>query len=133
MIKQKESGAHLYIVESGQLDCFKKFDNENTPRLLKTYQPGESFGELALLYNTPRAASIQSKTNTILFCLDRECFNDIVKEAAMKKRQKYEEFLSKVDLLLSMDPYEKSKIADALQIVKFQKGDYVLKEVALQL
>ena len=47
--------------------------------------------------------------------------------------KKYEEFLSKVDLLLSMDPYEKSKIADALQIVKFQKGDYVLKEVALQL
>ena len=38
---------------------------------LKVYYPGESFGELALLYNAPRAASIQSKTESILFALDR--------------------------------------------------------------
>jgi cAMP-dependent protein kinase regulator len=44
---------------------------------------GEAFGELALLYNAPRAASIKAKTDSVLFSLDRETFNNIVKEAAM--------------------------------------------------
>lgn len=43
--------------------------------------PGDSFGELALLYNAPRAASIRAKTNCTLWALDRETFNNIVKEA----------------------------------------------------
>jgi len=47
---------------------------------------GESFGELALLYNAPRAASIKAKTNCVLFGLDRDCFNHIVKDAACRKR-----------------------------------------------
>lgn len=65
----------------------------------KVYEPGESFGELALLYNAPRAATIISKTDSILFSLDRLTFTHIVKDAASKKRQQYEQFLSKVEVL----------------------------------
>lgn len=96
---------------------------------MKVYYPGESFGELALLYNAPRAATIKAKTDVVLFSLDRECFNGIVKDAAVKKREKYDEFLSKVDLLSTMDAYERSKIADALKPVRVGKGEYVVKEV----
>lgn len=109
VIKQGEDGDVLYVVDQGALDCFKKFTKEQPePTWLKTYQPGESFGELALLYNAPRAASIQAKTDCVLFALDRDTFNNIVKEAAVNKRNKYEEFLAKVDLLKGMDPYERS-------------------------
>ena len=96
---------------------------------MKTYQPGESFGELALLYNCARAASIKAKTNCILFALDRECFNHIVKDAASKKRERYDNFLKNIELLQTMDPYERSKIADALKTIKYKKGDYVIKQV----
>lgn len=47
---------------------------------MKTYVPGEAFGELALLYNAPRAASIIAKTDAVLFSLDRQTFNNIVKD-----------------------------------------------------
>jgi len=50
---------------------------------LKTYVPGESFGELALLYNAPRAATIIAKEESILWCLDRATFGNIVKDAAV--------------------------------------------------
>lgn len=69
----------MFVVDSGELDCFKKFDDSDEPKHLKVYGPGESFGELALLYNAPRAATIISKTDSTLFSLDRDTFNNIVK------------------------------------------------------
>jgi cAMP-dependent protein kinase regulator len=66
MLPSKEDGKKHIIVDT----------------YLKTYEPGESFGELALLYNAPRAASIKAKTSTNLYELDRETFNNIVKDAA---------------------------------------------------
>lgn len=47
----------------------------------------------------------------------------------MKKREKYEEFLKKVDLLQSMDPYERVKIGDAVKTEIFKKGDFIVKQV----
>jgi cAMP-dependent protein kinase regulator len=58
VIKQGEDGDNLYVVDKGDLDCYKRFSKDAENTYLKTYKPGESFGELALLYNAPRAASI---------------------------------------------------------------------------
>jgi len=67
------------MVEKGQLSCYKRLkatDEEDT--FLQFYNPGEIFGELALLYNAPRAASIYSVGESLCYALDRECFNNIV-------------------------------------------------------
>jgi cAMP-dependent protein kinase regulator len=45
------------------------------------------FGELALLYNVPRAATIISDDDCLLWKLDRYVFNHIVKDAARLKRE----------------------------------------------
>ena len=60
VIKEGEKGAVLYVVEEGLLSCHKKFDEHD--KFLKNYQPGESFGELAPLYNAPRAATIKAES-----------------------------------------------------------------------
>jgi cAMP-dependent protein kinase regulator len=54
-----------------------------------------------------------------LYELDRETFNNIVKDAAQNKREKYEEFLGKVPLLNGMDTYERAKIADCIKETTF--------------
>ena len=64
VITQGDEGDVLYLVESGELDCEKVFKAGDKPTYLKTYKPGESFGELALLYNAPRAATIRAKTDS---------------------------------------------------------------------
>jgi len=66
--------------------------------MVKKYESGENFGELALLYNAPRAATIISDSDSILYGLDRETFNFIVKESAVNKRNKYEDFLNSVEV-----------------------------------
>jgi len=128
VIKQGDNGDNLYVVDSGKLACYKLFPNNTERTFLKNYEAGESFGELALLYNAPRAATIQAVENSVLFALDRETFNHIVKDSTMKKREEYEKFLQSLELLSNMDAYERSKIADAAKRVKIPAGEYIVKQ-----
>ena len=81
-------------------------DGSQKEKFLKTYGEGEVFGELALLYNAPRAASIQAKTDSLLYGLNRETFNSIVRESAIRRKGNYEVFLKSVPLLENMDSDE---------------------------
>lgn len=82
IISQGEDGDCMYVLESGSLLCSKIFKGQTEPTNLKTYVPGEGFGELALLYNAPRAATINAVEDSIVWRLDRDTFNHIVKDAA---------------------------------------------------
>lgn len=128
VIVQGEDGNELYIVSSGQLNCFKRFPNKTEDTFLKTYEPGEYFGELALLYNAPRAASITAKVDSLCYSLDRECFNLIVKEAMIKNREKYDTFLSNIQILHNLDAYERNKLGDILTIDTYEPGQTIIKE-----
>ena len=73
VIEQGTDGDDLYVVEEGTLECTKVFvsgyncqSGSTEPKFLKNYEPGEAFGELALLYNAPRAATIKAKTPSII-------------------------------------------------------------------
>lgn len=75
IIVQGEAGDCLFLITSGTLRCTKVFPGSTSQTFLKTYQPGEVFGELSLLYNTPRAATITANDECVLYKLDRETFN----------------------------------------------------------
>jgi len=128
VITEGEDGDCLYIVDKGKLSCTKVFKGNTEPTFLKHYEPGDAFGELALLYNCPRAATIKADTESELWMLDRATFNHIVKDAAAQKREKYEEFLGKVKILSSMEPYERSKLGDAIKEEVFEAGQFVIQE-----
>ena len=128
VIKQGDDGGELFLVGEGTLKCEKLFPGNEAPTFLKKYQIGEVFGELSLMYNAPRAASIISEGESVCFSLDRDTFNNIVKGAAMKRRNLFEDFLSKIEILSDLENYEKSKICDCLVTENFVKGDYIIKE-----
>jgi len=135
IILEGDYGNCLYLIEEGELECYKKFitikNNKKTTieKLVKIYSSSEIFGELSLLYNSPRAATVKVKSDkSILWKLDRETFNYIVRDRAIKRRERYEKFLNNVEIFSTMDPYEILQICDALISLTFNKGEYVIKE-----
>jgi len=126
VITEGEDGDYLFVIAKGSLDCIKNINGED--KVVKTCVPGDVFGELALLYNCPRAASCVVKEPLIAWQLDRESFNHIVKEASVKRRNRYDNFLKSVTLLKSVDAYERSQISDALKAETFRQGESIVKQ-----
>lgn len=128
VIVQGDNGDCIYVLDEGKMECYKQFKKDQEGKLLKEYSPGDSFGELALLYNAPRAATVKAAADSIVWSLDRPTFNHIVKDAAQKKREHYMEVLKKVEILSTIEQYELMQISDALRSAVYQKGDYIIKE-----
>jgi len=126
LIKQGDDGDCLYVVEEGQMNCFKNIDGED--KKVKECKAGDAFGELALLYNCPRAATVTAHERCVLWQLDRESFNHIVKDASAKRRSVYEEFLKGVPILQTMEAYERTTMCDALVTKSYAKGDVIVKQ-----
>merc|ERR1719188_1575357 len=99
VITEGEDGDYLFVIESGKLECTKTIDGQE--KIVKTCDPGDVFGELALLYNCPRAATVVAKRDCTCWKLDRESFNHIVKDSAVERREKYDRFLQTVAILAS--------------------------------
>ena len=127
IIKQGDEGDYFYVVDSGDYDVF--IDKDGTDIKVHTFKDSGMFGELALMYNCPRNATIYAKTDDgILWALDRGTFRRIVVGAAARKRKMYEDFLQNVPMLKELDEYERMNLADALESRFFEEGECIIKE-----
>ena len=109
------------------MDVFVAKNNQPAAKVTD-YGPNGSFGELALMYNAPRAATVVATKDCVLWALDRVTFRRILMENTSRKRRMYESFLEEVPLLMSLEPYERHKIADALESVTHNDGDVVIRQ-----
>jgi cAMP-dependent protein kinase regulator len=134
VIQQGDVGDYFYVVEDGTFDIYVNKSGKLEPgpdglgNKVGSVGPGGSFGELALMYNAPRAATVISTEQSTLWALDRVTFRRILMDSAFQRRRMYEGFLEEVPLLSSLTPYERSKIADALETKKFPKGTTIIQE-----
>ena len=135
VITQGDAGDYFYVVEKGEFDIYIHPSGTVQPGVnglgnkVASIGTGGSFGELALMYNAPRAATVISKIGKCtLWALDRVTFRRILMDSAFKRRRMYESFLEEVPLLSSLKTYERAKIADALESVKFTPGSTIIRE-----
>lgn len=122
VMKQGDDGDCLYVVDRGELDVL--YSGEKVASL----GPGRAFGEIALMYNCPRTATIIARTPVTLWAMDRSSFRRILMEESIRRRNLYQSFLEKVPLLESLYPYERAKVADALEPREYKDGDIIIKQ-----
>jgi cAMP-dependent protein kinase regulator len=126
IIKEGDDGNYFYVIDQGIYEIYK---NEDYVKKIGEYKNSGYFGELALLYNQPRLATIISvESNGVLWVMTRDMFKRLVISNAFKRRKVYEEFLKSVPLLKEcLNDYERMQVADSLTSVIFKRNDCIIK------
>jgi len=130
IIKQgDEAGLEFFILESGRLEAYKRDRNSDSGlgKLVGTYdKPGQSFGELALLHEAPRAATVVATAPSCLWSLDHDSFRILLHDNAIRRRERHTEFLKSVKLLQRLDLQAISQLVDSVKVEVFYEGEFVL-------
>uniref|UniRef100_A0A8C1U954 cGMP-dependent protein kinase n=1 Tax=Cyprinus carpio TaxID=7962 RepID=A0A8C1U954_CYPCA len=110
VIKQGEPGNHLFVLADGKLDVYQH------NKLLTSIAVWTTFGELAILYNCTRTASVKGEVFPLCFILSLSV--DV-----------HGLFLMNIVSLLASLPGDKlTKIVDCLEVEYYNKGDYIIRE-----
>merc|ERR550517_1458752 len=122
VIREGELGSHLYVSAEGEYDVIKD------GKVLGRLGVGKAFGELAILYNCKRTASIKAVTEGKLWALERSVFQKIMMSTGIKKTENQVNFLKIVPLLSTLPANILAKISDVLELEVYNKGDYIVRE-----
>jgi cAMP-dependent protein kinase regulator len=129
IIQQGDHGDFYYILTSGTVSVYIKKSGDATEQFICDLNPGNGFGELALLYDSPRAASIVSKSvNCMTWAIDRVTFKQLLVQGAIQRRSEYKMFLSEVPFLSQFSDHDKAVLSDILLRAHVKKGDVVINE-----
>lgn len=126
IIQQGADGDFFYIVYDGFFDIFVQRRADLNAEHVAQAGPGHAFGELALMYNVPRAATVRSATPGGLWCLDREGFQMMLVTSENSKSMEYESFLRSVPLLSELTLYESTTIGNLLNSEPFTFGETIM-------
>jgi len=129
IIQQGDEGDNFYVVAEGECDVYVS-KSEAPSSLVTSYTSGGSFGELALIYGSPRAATVKARTDVKLWALNRSTYRNILMETTMRKRKMYESFLENVPILAYLTKYERVTVADALEPASFVDGEVIIQQGA---
>lgn len=130
IIKQGDEGDNFYLIEEGSCEVFiqKAVGEPEVKVMTCTPQDHNSFGELALMYNAPRAATVKAATSCKLWALDRLAFKVIMMETASAKNSSRASFLNQVKIMETLNDMERRTIADAMISQQFNAGDIIIRQ-----
>ncbi|KAM6301927.1 cAMP-dependent protein kinase type II-beta regulatory subunit isoform 2-T2 [Podargus strigoides] len=126
VIDQGDDGDNFYVVDRGTYDIYVKCDGVG--RCVGTYDNRGSFGELALMYNTPRAATIIATSPGSIWGLDRATFRRIIVKNNAKKRRMYENFIESLPFLKSLEVSERLKVVDVIGTKVYKDGEQIIAQ-----
>ncbi|KAH7639908.1 cgmp-dependent protein kinase 1-like [Dermatophagoides farinae] len=116
-------GSHLYVISYGKCEVIDARD-----RPVNQMGPGKAFGELALLYNCTRTASVRALTRVRTWVLDRKVFQMIMMKTSLDRTNSIKQFLKKVPLLQNLNDEKITKITDAVEVDYYPRGEYICRQ-----
>lgn len=75
----------FYILLDGEVEVTKLI-NESEVHLLKHLQPGDFFGEMGIIHDAPRAASIRTTVPTRVLEIQKSDFNELLENSSIISR-----------------------------------------------
>ena len=129
VFRQGDTGSKFYVILEGSVGIIINLDTPTAkgPTQVSSLHRGDAFGELALLYNKPRAATIRCLTDCHFAVLDKTDYAKTIAKAHESKLS------HQVDFLLSL-PMFKSWTRGSMQKLTyyFKEKTYTRKQVLVQ-
>ena len=122
VFQQECKGSAFFIISTGRVEVLV---NENRVAVLKA---GESFGELALLHDTPRSATIKTLVKTTLWCVDRTAFRKCLEELNAQNFDENRNFIKSIPVFDALSDGQKDDVASSLSVLKFPSGTKIFNE-----
>ena len=129
LIKQGDTGlaaSELYVVKSGEFEILETRGGVNMR--VNSKAAGDIFGEVSLMYSSPRNATVAATVRSTVFVLERAVFRAHVQETAETEGAEIELFLNSVPLLQKLSMDERARVAGALEELVFEKGARVVQQ-----
>lgn len=133
VIKEGDEGDFFYIVKSGHFDIFQTravvgADAGKRPVKVLEAGAGFAFGELALLYNAPRSATVIATVPSELWCLERMAFRRLVVSSSQEQFNQHVEFLSRCDIFAELTSDQIASLAEVVQEEDFDEDEAILEQ-----
>ena len=125
IIKQGAVGDKLYLLKSGEV---KVYVEKAGAEPVKTYTAGEAFGELAILYNAPRAATCKAVGAAEVWALDQLTFRQVMQSSTSERRQNCREFLRNMPMFATLTDFEQLTIADSMREEQFDTNATIFRQ-----
>lgn len=134
IIKQFDEGDKFYIADFGEYDvevAVATVDGKSfePPQKVFTYDTKHGnnpcFGELALMYSKPRAATVRASTDGRLWALERKAFRSILMKTPARRLV---QVLKKVEVLKPLGKTDFQRMADLMTEVTYEDGQYVCRQ-----
>lgn len=122
IIKQGDLGELFYCIESGTATA--TVDGNS----VLDYEAGGSFGELALIYNSPRAASVKATSLSKLWTLDLRSFRYILAKVSSSSSVTKCKFLKNCSFLSELTDLQITKLSEALETERFNDGEFIITQ-----
>ncbi|RLO04601.1 hypothetical protein DYB28_012763, partial [Aphanomyces astaci] len=124
--EQGDEGDQFFVLASGAADVFIHGQRVGGVEADTT---ANFCGELALLYDSPRAATVKVTTpDVVAWGVDRVTFKKVLMDTTIKQRKLYEAFVDEVPILSELTKYERLTLVDALRPVRqgSQSNDFYI-------
>jgi len=125
VIRQGSIGDNFYVVQTGSFDVFITPES-GEPFNVAQIESGGSFGELALMYDMPRAATVKAKTPAVLWCIDRTCFYQLVVQAS--KGSLIAQFLREISLFAYFAENDLTMLSTKFVEVTIEANETIFRE-----
>lgn len=122
IIKQGDVGDFFYVCELGTINFVAD------GKAVGSCGTGGSFGELALLYDSPRAATCVAGADCVLWKVDQGTFRHLLVSTAKQGESSIVDVLAKIDLFKDLERPTLKKFADVLTTVKFNEGERIVEK-----
>merc|ERR1712018_1084442 len=124
IIKEGDIGSTVYVMEEGKVEVSRE------GKFLSILPPGKVFGELAILYNCKRTATIKAAVDCKLWAIERQCFQTIMMRTGLIRQAEHTTFLKSVPTFVNLPEDTLIKIADVLEETSYKPGEYIVRQGA---